>query len=75
MENIQVVLRVRPQNHLEVENNDKEVWQVLNSSTMCVNPDIHADLIKTKKIGFGHKTDFSFSNLCHNIFLTIRLLL
>lgn len=75
MENIQVVLRVRPQNHLEVENNDQEVWQVLNSSTMCVNPEIHGELIKNKKIGFGHKTDFSFSKLCHDILLTIRSLL
>lgn len=63
MENIQVVLRVRPQNSVEVETGDREVWQVPTPNAICIKPDLHEDLIKAKKIGFGHRTDFAFSKL------------
>jgi len=76
MENIQVALRVRPQSFFEAENNDREVWQAIGPSAISINPDVHADLVKTKKMGFGHRSEFSFSKIALYIHYNIgRLLL
>ena len=62
MENIQVILRVRPQNHQEVEANDQDIWSVIPPSMISLSSDRHVELIKSRKIGVGHRTDFNFSN-------------
>jgi hypothetical protein len=61
MENIQVVLRVRPQNPHESESHDPEIWQVYSSNTIAIDPTKQDDLIRSRKIGIGHRTQFSFS--------------
>jgi len=62
MENIQVILRVRPQSVQEQESNDQEVWQVLSSNTISMNSRSQEDLLKTRKISAGNRTEFTFNN-------------
>ena len=62
MENIQVILRVRPQNNQELEANDQDIWTVFPPSMISLTSDRHIELMKSRKIGVGHKTDFNFSN-------------
>lgn len=62
MENIQVTLRVRPQNAQEIENNDQNVWQVPNSSTVFLTPNVQDDLRRSGKMGIGHRSDFTFNH-------------
>lgn len=61
MENIQVVLRVRPQNPKEVECSDPEVWRVAKENTAYIDPDKHMELVNNKKLGVGHRAHFSYS--------------
>ena len=61
MENIQVILRVRPQNNQELESNDPNIWTVFPPSNISLTTDRHIDLMKSRKISVGHKTDFNFS--------------
>lgn len=37
MENIEVALRIRPQNFFERENNDIDVWTVLNNEILSIS--------------------------------------
>ena len=61
MENIQVILRIRPPNPNEVETNDQEVWQVF-SNTVSVTQSLQEDLFKTRKIGSGSRTEFTYNH-------------
>jgi len=62
MENIQVAVRFRPSNQSEVANNDQDIWLFPDSYSTSIQPEFHEELVKAKKMGRGHKSDFTFSN-------------
>lgn len=61
MENIQVCIRVRPHNPSEIEANDPETWEISESATIRLIPGKHLELVKSKKLGLTHRTDFTYS--------------
>ena len=62
-ENIQVALRIRPLNYSEVQNNDKEIWQSYNPYSISLTPEMQNELVKAKKMGIGHRSEFTYSKV------------
>jgi centromeric protein E len=49
MENIQVIVRVRPSNPMEREGNDLEIWQIMQGDTITISADRYNDLVRMRK--------------------------
>ena len=62
MENIQVVVRIRPANGNERDNNDLEIWSVQNQDTITISNDRFNDLVRMRKFVPGQRVEFTFSN-------------
>ncbi|CAD8104773.1 unnamed protein product [Paramecium primaurelia] len=61
MENIQVVVRIRPSNVLEKDNNDLEIWSVQNQDTITISNDRFNDLVRMRKFVPGQRVEFTFN--------------
>jgi centromeric protein E len=60
MENIQVIVRVRPSNPTEREGNDLEIWQTVGD-TITISTDRYNDLVRMRKFLPSQRVEFSFS--------------
>ncbi|CAD8207126.1 unnamed protein product [Paramecium octaurelia] len=61
MENIQVVVRIRPSNGAERDNNDLEIWSVQNQDTITISNDRFNDLVRMRKFVPGQRVEFTFN--------------
>ena len=61
MENIEVAVRIRPQNEKEAENNEIEIWSEINGENLVIPIEKYDELIKLRKIAPGQKTNYTFS--------------
>ncbi|CAD8109570.1 unnamed protein product [Paramecium primaurelia] len=61
MENIQVVVRIRPSNSTERDNNDLEIWSVQNQDTITISNDRFNDLVRMRKFVPGQRVEFTFN--------------
>ena len=60
MENIQVALRIRPQNRKEIEAEDPALWRIKGNQVGIFSED-HMNLVRYRKIKPGQRTTFNFS--------------
>jgi hypothetical protein len=61
MENIEVVLRVRPRSRAEINRREEEPWMILPPSSIALDCDIFDNWKRAKKLSPNLKTEFSFS--------------
>ena len=61
MENIDVTVRIRPQNQKEIESNDIEIWSEMSGENIGISLEKYDELIKMRKLIPGQKLQFSFS--------------
>ena len=61
MENIEVLLRIRPVNASENNSGDLDIWNVVNNNSIYIHQDRYLDLIKTRKVNPGQNISFTFS--------------
>ena len=60
MENLEVILRIRPKNYSEIELCDPEIWSIYGNS-ICIYPEKLNELIEMKKILPNQQNFFSLS--------------
>ena len=63
MENIEVLVRIRPPNDREIESNDFNVWSGINTDTIGVSQDKYTELMRQRKLVPGQKIQFTYSTL------------
>lgn len=61
MENIEVILRIRPINTSEINSLDTEIWETDNQDMVGIPTDKYNDLVRMRKIAPGQKNLFNFS--------------
>ena len=66
MENIEVVLRIRPMMPAERESQDIEIWTIAQDNTVKICPQKYQDLVRMKRIVPAIKTEYTFSKYLFN---------
>ena len=61
MENIQVIVRVRPTNPLEKSDNDLEIWHI-NGESISIATERYTDLVRMRKFLSSQRVEFSFNH-------------
>jgi centromeric protein E len=62
MENIQVIVRVRPSNPFERVEKDLEIWDIQGGEVISIAADRYQDLVRNRKFLPSQRVEFSFNH-------------